>query len=134
MSALGPLSGRRGADARGATAIEYAIILPVLLLLLLGITDLGRLMWVQGTLEYATAAAARCAAVDSVICGDAASIQSYAASRAYGLNLSATDFVVTTAACGRRVSASTSFSFITPWITPTGLTLNADACYPAAPA
>jgi Flp pilus assembly protein TadG len=121
-------------EIRGATAVEYAIVLPVLLLLLLGITDVGRLMWVQGTLEYATAAAARCAAVDQVACGSDAAVQSYAAARAYGLNLGAADVQVAAATCGRRVSASRSFGFVTPWITPTGLTLHADACYPPAPA
>ncbi|MGA7974726.1 MAG: TadE/TadG family type IV pilus assembly protein, partial [Pseudolabrys sp.] len=48
---------------RGAVAIEYALILPALLLLVIGIIDTGRVLWTYTTLYRATEAAARCAAI-----------------------------------------------------------------------
>ncbi len=48
---------------RGSTAIEYAIVLPVLLMFVLGIIDAGRLLWTYVTIYRATEAAARCAAI-----------------------------------------------------------------------
>jgi Flp pilus assembly protein TadG len=123
----------RGASARGATAVEYALILPVLLLFLLGIMDVGRLAWTQATLKYATAAAARCAAINATACATTAQIQAYGAAHAYAMDLAASDFTVTTLTCGRSVSVSTSFGFVTPWIAPMSVTLAADACYPVQP-
>ncbi len=47
-------------------AVEYGIILPVLLMLMLGIIDTGRLIWTQTTLDRAVEAAARCGAVNVI--------------------------------------------------------------------
>ena len=122
---------------RGSVAVEYGLVLPVLLLFVLGIMDSGRLLWTYATLNRAAEAAARCAAVNPVTCGTAAQIQSYAVGQAYGLSISTAAFTPTAAACGSRVAATYSFQFIIPWIGPiqpygpsNRLTLNATACYP----
>lgn len=47
------------ADRRGAAAIEFAIIGPVLFTILLGIVEMGRMFYVRESLEYATEQAAR---------------------------------------------------------------------------
>ena len=52
---------------RGTAAIEYAIVLPVLLLFVLGIMDTGRLLWTYVTIYRATEAAARCAAIAAAV-------------------------------------------------------------------
>ncbi|GAA2198747.1 TadE/TadG family type IV pilus assembly protein [Sinomonas flava] len=44
---------------RGAAAVEFALVLPVLILLLLGIVDYGRLFNAQQTLTYAARSGAR---------------------------------------------------------------------------
>ncbi len=43
----------------GVEALEFAIVLPVLLLFLLGCIEFGRLFWTQSELQYAAEAAAR---------------------------------------------------------------------------
>jgi Flp pilus assembly protein TadG len=56
-----PLSKLRrlgGADA-GAAAVEFAIVLPVFLLMLLGIFDFARACWVANSLQFAVAQGAR---------------------------------------------------------------------------
>ncbi|WP_415854596.1 TadE/TadG family type IV pilus assembly protein [Sinomonas sp. G460-2] len=44
---------------RGAAAVEFALVLPVLLVLVLGIIDFGRVFSAQQTLTYAARAGAR---------------------------------------------------------------------------
>ena len=47
------------ADRRGAAAIEFAIVGPLLFTLLLGIVEMGRMFYVRESLEYAIEQAAR---------------------------------------------------------------------------
>lgn len=116
---------------RGSVAVEYGILLPALLLLVLGLIDVSRLVWTQTTLDRAVEAAARCGAVDSVKCGTAAAVQAYAAGEAYGMTIAATAFTVTSQSCGVSVSVQHPFELVIPWIARTDLTLTAEACYPA---
>lgn len=119
---------------RGAAAIEYALLLPVLLLIVLGIIDAGRLLWVYTTLNRAAAAAARCAVVNASECSSEPQIKSRVVAEAWGLGISPAAVAVTTAACGVQVSANYDFAFIIPGlgaISPLGtITLRATACYP----
>ena len=122
----------------GSIAVEYAIVLPVLLMVLLGVIDAGRVIWSYTTLLRAVQVAARCAVVDSDNCGTVAKVQSYAASQAWGLNLTASAFSVTKITCGMQVRGTMVYQFVTPWFyvaAPFGasntLTLSASACYPA---
>jgi Flp pilus assembly protein TadG len=119
---------------RGATALEYALVLPALLLFLLGIMDMGRLVWTQATLDHAADAAARCASIDTADCGTTAAIQTYAATQAYGMSLPTSDFTVSAASCGQQVTVSAPFAFVIGgWVSPGTVTLTANACYPAQP-
>ncbi|KHL05049.1 TadE/TadG family type IV pilus assembly protein [Sinomonas humi] len=50
---------------RGAAAVEFALLLPALLLLVLGILDFGRIFSAQQTLTYAARAGARVMALQN---------------------------------------------------------------------
>jgi len=52
---------------RGATAVEFAMVLPLLLLLIFGIIDAGRYMWALNRAEKATQAGVRFAAVTNMV-------------------------------------------------------------------
>ena len=54
---------RRVRNNRGATAVEFALVLPLFLLLVLGIVDFGRYFFVEHTLQYATREGMRLALV-----------------------------------------------------------------------
>lgn len=120
--------GLRG--ERGSVAVEYGIILPALLMLTLGIVDMGRLIWTQTTLDRAVEAAARCGAINEIQCGTAAQVQSYAVGEAYGLTVETSAFTVSTQACGVEVVANYAFQLVIPWVARTELPLKATACYP----
>jgi Flp pilus assembly protein TadG len=126
---------RRAGERRrthGAAALEFALVLPALLLVILGIMDVGRLIWTQTTLDRAVEAAARCGAIDTSVCGTATKIQTYAADQAFGLTVANPSlvFAVSQQACGIRVAASFPFTLIIPWIATSDITLAATACYP----
>ncbi len=48
---------------RGAVAVEFALVMPVLLLVLLGIVDFGRAMFVQNSLAHAASVGAQSLAI-----------------------------------------------------------------------
>ena len=116
----------------GTVAVEYAIVLPVLLLLTLGAMDIARLLWTNITLARATEAAARCGAVSAATC-PTTSLAGYAAGQAWGLRaISADNFTASTPSCGVQVVGTYAFQFLVPWsFGRTTMTLTAAACYPA---
>lgn len=114
----------------GIAAVEFALLSPVFLLMLLGAVEFGRMLWTQSTLQQAVEAAARCA---SVSCSG--NIPSYAASQMYGMTVSSSVFTLTASPngnCGgNEVSASLPFTFAAPKLLPWNVTLTAQSCYPA---
>ena len=123
-----PVDG--GSRERGTAVIEFAILVPILLVCVLGLIEFGRAIWTQATLDHAVQAAARCAAVDPLTCGTVAQTQQYATTKTPGLSLPASVFTVTTPSCGVQVAASLAFDFLVPELLPYSQTLNARACFP----
>ena len=145
-------------DAKGVAAIEFAFILPLLLVIAFGLIDFGRAIQVQTTLNYAIQAAARCYSVDfgtanpptTGNCGtlgvrDTALTQAYAATIASGLTAPGSTFTVSVPASGTcagqvQVTATLLYSlFFGAGVTPVGaagsgiptsVTLGSTACYP----
>jgi Flp pilus assembly protein TadG len=111
---------------RGATAVEFAVLFPVLVSTLLGIIWASLLAYSAASLHYAVEGAARCYSVESR-CGSAAEAQSYAQSRYYGANVPT--FTASTPSCGHQVSATVNVAFslaLASWKVP----LSATACFP----
>ena len=125
------------ADERGASAVEFALVAPLLIGLLFGIFEFGQAIWTQGILDYAVQQAARCASVNTITCGTSGAIKTYASQQTTPLSLPASVFSATTPSCGNLVSASYTFSFVgtLPLISgtallPTSITLTSSSCYP----
>jgi Flp pilus assembly protein TadG len=120
---------------RGSVAVEYALLLPALLLFVLGLMDVGRLLWTYATLSHAVEAAARCATVNTATCGSAAAVQTYAVSQAWGLSVATSVFTLSAATCGKQVTASLPFTFVVPTVLSGAalgtITLTTSACYPS---
>jgi Flp pilus assembly protein TadG len=117
-------------DIRGATALEFALCAPAFFMLVMGMVDLGLLVWMQVALQQGVEAAARCASINHTTCGNAGQIQSYASTQTFGLAPPASTFTVTTPACGNQVAASYTPSYLPTFPIPTR-TLTAQACFPA---
>ena len=115
-------------DRQGTTAVEFAIVAPVLFALLIGTLALCVALFLIGSLHFAVEDGARCASVKTTICSDAASTVAYTQSRYFGPNVSPS-FAYAAAACGNSVTGSISYSmdvgfrrFVIP--------ISATACFP----
>jgi uncharacterized membrane protein len=115
-------------DTVGASIVEFALIVPGFLMLVIGGIDAGRMLWSQVTLQRAVEAAARCAAVDTVRCGTPGQAQTFASE--LSLFAPPAAFAVVPAACGVSVAASFEYSLSTALLGVPNLTLTASACYP----
>ncbi len=115
---------------QGATAIEFALVAPAMLLTLFGAIEFGRLMWTQSALHYAVQQAARCASVNTVTCGTPSQIASYAASTVTALNIASSAFTATSQSCGHQVLASFNYQFVATGLFPYTPVLTAKACFP----
>ncbi len=121
-------SARRLFTSRsGAIAAEFALIVPLLLLLTFSIIEFGRVMWTQNVLQSAVEDAARCSALKRPECDTADELKSYAVSKAAGLPIPSSAFAIDTIACGTRIQASYSFAAIVP-IVPLNFSVDARAC------
>jgi Flp pilus assembly protein TadG len=112
---------------RGTAAVEFALVLPALVMLLVGGLYTGLLMYSVAGLHSAVEQAARCYSVDASQCGSAAAAQAYAQNHYYGV--SSPTFIASTAPCGHQVSATLAFVLdagMTRWSVP----LTATACFP----
>jgi Flp pilus assembly protein TadG len=116
-------------DCRGISALEFALIAVPLFMFLFGIIETGRMLWFQNALTYAVEEAARCASINSSICGSTTAIQAYAANRSSVL-FPPSIFVPSAQTCGNQVTASYATSLAIPLV-PLRVTLSATACYPS---
>jgi Flp pilus assembly pilin Flp len=112
----------------GTTAVEFAIIAPVFILLVIGTIGLCFALFLVTSLHFAVEDGARCASVKTTICSDSASTIAYTSSRYLGPNVSPT-FTYVAAACGNSVSASVSYSMDVGFRTFV-IPISATACFP----
>lgn len=115
-------------DDQGTTAVEFAIVAPVFIALLVGTLALCVGLFLIGSLHFAVEDGARCASVKTTICSDAASTVAYAQSRYFGPNVSP-NFTYAAAPCGNSVSASISYSMNVGFRTFV-IPISATACFP----
>jgi Flp pilus assembly protein TadG len=120
-------------EQRGTSAVEFAMTLPVFILMLFGVWQIGYGMWAQFALQHGTQMAARCMAVaaaqtNPTACSDTASTQSYAASQSYGFNPSPSVFTVSQPTCGNQISADYTVLPVVANFGIPALTLHAQAC------
>jgi Flp pilus assembly protein TadG len=117
--------GRANSD-RGAAAVEFALLLPLLLLIVFGIIDFGRAINAQITITQAAREGARVMALPGGTTVESDGNQAYqdrAITAATGLGLTASD-VTAPASCpatggalagdDAQVQITYSFSFVTP--------------------
>jgi Flp pilus assembly protein TadG len=117
------------ANQAGSALVQFALVLPAFVMLIFGVIEVGRGLWLQNALHYATQQAARCASVIASVCADNSSVGSYAASVS-GANIPASAFSLDiTQSCGNLVSASYAISLHIPY-KPMSWTLTAKSCFP----
>jgi len=81
---------RRRDHARGQTLVEFALIVPLFILMMMGIFDVGRAIYVYSTINNAAHEAVRLAIVDQ----DTADVRAKAATHAVGVGVASGDVTV----------------------------------------
>jgi Flp pilus assembly protein TadG len=106
-------------EERGATAVEFALIVPLLIVLLLGIAEFGRAFQVQGTLSAAAREGVRVMALQN----DPTAARTAVRNAATSLDPTITDaeIAISPATCPTTNSGSTSvrltISYPMPYLT-----------------
>lgn len=105
-------------DDGGAAALEFAIVAPIFLALVIGMIELARWSWGAAATRDLAARAARCMAVSPARCGSAAGVD--AAMRADAPMIAATTVLsFAPGRCGVRVVARGGFpAVLTPGLGP----------------
>ncbi len=116
------------ADDRGTSAVEFAIVGPALVVLLVGAVYICLGLFLVGSLDYAVEEGARCASVKTTVCSDAPTILSYTQNQYFGPSPTPT-FTYATAACGKVVSGSVTY-VVNLGLTKVSVPVTASACFP----
>jgi hypothetical protein len=112
---------------RGNVAVEFALVLPALAMLVVGSLYASLLVYSAAGMHEAVEQAARCYSVNTSRCNSASATQTYAQNIYYGV--SSPTFIASTPLCGHQVSATLTFvlnAAIASWNVP----LTATACFP----
>lgn len=114
----------------GASALEFALVLPVFVLMVMGSISASLLGMSVASMNYAVEDAARCAAVNKTLCPTPTATALYAQSKYVGPAI-APSFAFSTAGCGNTVSASATYRLaLLPEFA--SVPLFAEACHPSA--
>jgi Flp pilus assembly protein TadG len=124
---LRPLRGFL-ADRRGATAVEYAFILPVFVMMIFGVIGVSQLAGAMSSMHYAVEEASRCFAVNKTTCGTPTTAAAYANAKYLGPDVGVV-FVATNTGCGFTVSATATYTLQLA-VSTLDVPLSAAACYP----
>ena len=129
-------------DARGAGAVEFALLAPTFLLFLFLLLDGGRMIFAKQSLNELATATARCLAIKQSGCADASSAQGWAVNRGLArsnLQLTASNVTITVSATCAGVSNMVQATISMPWrkgamtLLPQSIapgSLSATACFP----
>ena len=121
------LAGFLGQES-GATALEFGLVLPILIMMMLGVISMSMLGGAVSGMHYAVEEAARCYAVNKTACPSSSTAATFAHSRYVGPEVNAT-FQASNAGCGFTVSGTGRFQFELA-IVSLDIPLSASACYP----
>ena len=116
-------------DERGTTAIEFAIVGPIFIFLVIGIAFLCMGMAVAGSMHYAVEEGARCASVRKMVCTDQDTTIAYTKAHYFGPGGVPTFAYDPAAVCGHSVTASISY-VVDMGLKKITVPITAAACFP----
>lgn len=126
MKSSARLSRLAWTDSSGNSAVEFALVLPAFLMLLVGGLYLALLGFALTNMRYAAEAGARCASVQTATCTNNTTTAAFALNRFGG---SGATFTSSTATCGHLVSGTMTYRLNTGF-TSINIPLSVRACFP----
>jgi Flp pilus assembly protein TadG len=115
-------------DDRGTTAVEFGIVGPVFIMLVVGILYTCLALLEVGSLHYAVEEGARCASVKTTVCNTPEAIVAYTKDHYFG-PASSPIFEYEAAACGKYVTASANY-VANLGLKSVTIPISASACFP----
>jgi len=116
-------------DTAGAAAVEFAMVFPAFISLIVGGIYTAQLLYAASSLRYAAEAAARCYSVNTTVCTSNSVTQTYALGKYLGPVSPAPTFTASTPACGHQVVGTMTF-VLNAGVTSFNVPLSATACFP----
>lgn len=116
------------AAKQGSAAMEFALVIPLFITLVLSIIGMTFLVYAMNALHYAAEDAARCFSVDKTVCANSAAAEVYAQSRYKGPGVSPI-FVATLSGCGHTVTGTATFP-LNAGLVNVAVPISASACFP----
>jgi len=111
------MRSKKTKDQSGAVAVEFALVLPIFLVLVLGIFEFGRAFNIQISLSEAAREAARYAAIHQSDAGySVAAAQAAGVAAAPSVNLKPGDVAVVSSG-STPCNVTVTISYSTPWMT-----------------
>jgi Flp pilus assembly protein TadG len=102
-----------GSSSAGSAAIEFALVAPLLFLLLFATIEFGRAWWAKSSLQYAAERAARYAVVCAAgACPSDTAVKTYAVNQVYDQSVNSSAFLITHPAGTTCVNYTFNFA---PW-------------------
>ena len=123
-----PLNSLR-LDQQGTTAVEFALVAPVFIALLVGTLSLCVGLFLIGSLHYAVEEGARCASVRKTVCSDEDTTIAYIKAHYFGPGGVPTFAYDPAAACGHSVTASITY-VVDMGLKKVSVPITAAACFP----
>lgn len=127
-------------DARGATAVEFAMVAPLLIAAIIFIIEGSRFLWTKQAIQEAASLSARCVAIGSQGCDTPTNARVFARERAakMGIAAPAESFTVSTNQTCHGVADMNKVAVDVPFNSPVGSLLpvfparvKAEACFPS---
>lgn len=132
-------------DEGGATAAEFAMVVPMLVAVILGIIEFGQYLWTSSVLQQTAVQTARCMGVMQSQCASSGVYSSTSSlsygelvAAGYGLTLTGSNFTLSkTASCAgvtgfSQVTIAYRFYALVPLVSAMvgGMPMTATACFP----
>jgi len=127
------------ASTKGLTTVEFALVGPCFLMMMMFIIDGARAVWTYQTLQEVATNSARCAALNKTGCTNSSEVKSFAVARARasGLTLADTSVTLATAQTCNAMGGMTKVTISSPYagattrlLPSTITTLTTDSCFP----
>jgi Flp pilus assembly protein TadG len=113
----------------GAAALEFAMVAPVFIMLVVGGIAAGNAVFEVASMHYAVESGARCASIQTTVCTSSSAVVTYTQSHYAGPRLPAPTFTYSTAGCGHTVTGTVTYSMNIGTKTY-NIPVSTAACYP----
>jgi len=118
------------ASCRGATAVEFAIVAPLFLTMMVGVFELSRAMWIKASMQYAVEETARYALVNTSKTTSELATYAQTALANTGVTTSGMSFNVTGDGTYADIQVTYTFQTVTTLLPFPSLTLTAKSRVP----